>query len=182
VLECITEKTSAKETCKRTKKKKDRKKFFFFLKKKKFRARFVVVDAILLTSFGAFIYSMIGPLAQTTNMWYGLVTVQSFFLLLISTIQIWVFASRPVASGPGDASTPTDSVGDTVERDSDGYLKADLGCCGRKLKSSSSSRSSRLGSKSQVGGSMTNNSLGNSGKSLDAPLPDSEVVDGIVEL
>lgn len=140
------------------------------------RARFVVVDACLLTAFGCFIYSMIGPLAQTTNMWYGLVSVQSFFLLLISSIQIWIFAARP-AGRPADEATPSDSVGEaTAERDSDGYLKADLGCCGRRRRAPAPGLSSRLASQSFGG------STGVSGRSLDAPLPDSEVVDGIVEL
>jgi hypothetical protein len=42
-------------------------------------ARFIIVDAVLLTSFGFFIYSFTAPSAQSTNMWYEL--KQTYYLL-----------------------------------------------------------------------------------------------------
>lgn len=144
-------------------------------------AVFVIVDAILLTSFGCFIYAFNSPDAQQTNMWYGLATVQSFFLLLISTVQIYVFATNPRTAASGPVSTTAESSGQgsvtTADRDSDGYIKVDASCCGRRI-------FRRKSSSGNTGQNDTLASTAVSGKSLDATIPDEDdaVVSGIVVL
>ncbi len=142
--------------------------------RQKSMATFIIVDACLLTSFGCFIYAYTSPLAQTTNMWYGLTTMQCFWLLAISSVQIFVFAAKPSRSSDDSNPTGTDAgstsatasgAGNNAERDSDGYMKADMSCCGRKVKSTNS------------------RDVGNSGNTIDADnLRDSNVVDGVVEI
>jgi hypothetical protein len=112
-------------------------------------------------------------------MWYGLATVQSAFLLTISTIQIWVFATSPKGR-EGHVSTTADSqaagASTTMERDSDGYIKADAGCCGIRL---------GRRRKSSTGNTSANDTLASNavtGKSLDASMPEEDVVTGVVEL
>jgi hypothetical protein len=70
---------------------------------------------------------------------YGLETVEFAFLAAISSIQIWVFSANArsdygkstgstasLSTNSRKAASSTDQV-----RDHDGYVKADLGCCGR---------------------------------------------------
>ncbi len=144
-------------------------------RRQKSMATFLLVDACLLTAFGCFIYAFNSPDAQRTNMWYGLTTVQACFLLTISTVQIYVFATNP-RGAEGHVSTTADSQGgSTMERDSDGYIKADAGCCGMRFRGRKSSASTRTG-----GDTLASNAV--SGKSLDASIPPSDVVTGVVEL
>jgi hypothetical protein len=148
-------------------------------RRQKSMASFIIADACLLTAFGCFIYAFTDPTAQRTNMWYGLATVQSAFLLTISTIQIWVFATSP-SGRVGHVSTTADSqaggASTTMDRDSDGYIKADAGCCGIRL---------GRRRKSSTGNTSANDTLASNavtGKSLDVSMPEEDVVTGVVEL
>ncbi len=138
----------------------------------------MVVDACLLTAFGCFIYAFTSDL-QFTNMWFGINTVQATFLASISTIQIFIFSTNPRSStsassgGATESGAGTSGTGTTdSERDSDGYIKADLTCCGKKIR-----RQSSMGTLDS-----TANDTVFSGKSIDSRVPDSDIVDGVVVL
>ena len=73
-------------------------------------ARFMVADAVLLTSFGAFVYAFTTPTATTSvAAFFALYSVEFAFLASISSVQIWMFKLAPKCSEAVDSGDTTSS-------------------------------------------------------------------------